>query len=340
MDGMDMGGMDMGGGLPQLTWGRFAGTWQLEPGWLAACLLLVAAYLYARRRAGAASTVRGWRVACFIGGAALLWVTVASAVGAYAMSLFWMHMVLHLTLIMVVPALLVLGHPVTVIVEALPPARQERLRAELRRFPLSWISQPATGMVVYAGTIVATHLTGFMDQMAQHAWLMTSEQVLYVVAGFLFFLPLMGEEPIGSNPSYLFRLILLFIAMVPDTLVGVVLLQTNHAPFPVMLGMRPDWALAAVDDVHVAGGLMWAAGDGLMMIVAVGIMISAVTSPSKRQNMTGSWMEGARRATLISHVEQSGADVDAGLVDADSDEALEAYNRMLARLRDHDARDR
>ena len=180
-----------------------------------------------------------WRVAMFVAGSALLWVCVASAIGTYAMSIFWMHMVLHLALIMVVPALLVLGHPLTVLVEALPPARQRRARAVLASRPAGVLTHPVTGALVYAVVIVATHLTGFMDQMAQHAWLMTGEQVLYVVAGWLFLLPLIGEEPLRANPPYLFRLILLVAAMVPDTVVGIVLLQTDPRPVPGDDGHAP-----------------------------------------------------------------------------------------------------
>ena len=66
----------------------------------------------------------------------------------------------------------------------------------LRSWPVTMLTRPAAGLLLYAATIIATHLTGFMDQMAQHAWLMTGEQVLYVVAGYLFLLPLLGEEPI------------------------------------------------------------------------------------------------------------------------------------------------
>jgi putative copper resistance protein D len=167
--------------------------------------------------------------------------------------------------------------------------------------------------------------------MAQHTWLMTAEQVLYVVAGYLFLLPLLGEEPTRPDPPYLLRIALLVAAMVPDTLVGIVLLQTSTVPFPVMMGMHPSWAPDPLRDVHTAGGLMWAAGDGLMMAIAVGLMISVITSPGRRSRMTGAWLEGARRSALAGHTADGGE-----ITDADSDEALEAYNRMLARLRERE----
>jgi putative copper resistance protein D len=320
----------MGSDLSPLTWATFFGTWRLQAGWLEAAVLLLGGYLLARRAAGAESTVRAWRVGSWIAGVVLMWVCVASAIGTYAMSVFWMHMVLHLLLIMVVPALLVLGHPLTVLLEAFHGPARERVQRVLHSWPVTVLSHPATGVLVYTATIIGTHLTNFMDQMAQHSWLMTSEQVLYVVAGYLFLQPLLGEEPTKPNPPYLGRLALLVAAMVPDTIVGIVLLQTNTVPFPVMMSQHPAWAPAALSDVHAAGGLMWAAGDGLMMLVAVALMISVITSVERRTRMTGAWLEGARRATLAEH---AGADAET-ITDADSDEALDAYNKMLARMRE------
>ena len=130
-------------------------------------------------------------------------------------------------------------------------------------------------------------------------------------------------------------MILLIAAMIPDTIVGIVLLQTSHDPFPVMMGMHPGWAPPAVADIQIGGGLMWAAGDGLMMSICVGLMISVITSPTRRDQLTGSWLEGVRGTTMATRTrgpEEVALDQP---FDPDSDEALDAYNRMLARLSDH-----
>ena len=318
--------------LDPLSWSSFLGTWALAPGWLLATLLLLGGYHAARRLAGARTSVPAWRAVSFTAGCVLMWACVASGIGAYAMAVFWMHMVLHLLLIMVVPALLVLGHPITVLVEALPAGRQPRALARVRSWPVSLLTHQATGLLLYTVVIVGTHLTGFMDQMTLHPWLMTGEQVAYVVAGYLFLLPLLGEEPTRPDPPYLLRLAVFMAAMVPDTVVGIVLLQSNHDLFPIMMAAHPAWAPPAVTDINIAGGLMWAGGDGLMMALAMGLMLSVITSPARRTRMTGAWLDSARRATLTAH---TGSDED---LDPDSDAALEAYNRALRRLDSHPAR--
>lgn len=327
-----MSGMPgMGAELDPLTWSTFFTTWRLEAGWLEASVVLIAAYLLGHRRSSA-TTVRPWRVVSWVTGVVLMWVSVSSAIGTYAMSIFWMHMVLHLMLIMVVPALLVLGHPLTVLLEAFDGPARERVQRALHSWPVTVLSHPAVGLVIYSVTIIGTHLTGFMDFMAEHTWAMTAELVLYLVAGYLFLLPLLGEEPIRRNPSYLSRLAVFVVAMIPDTIVGIVLLQTDRQPFPRMIAMHPAWAPDGLVDVNTAGALMWAAGDGLMMILAMGMMVSVITTPSKRLRMTGAWLEGVRRSTLMEHAGEGSEDI----TDADSDEALDAYNRMLARLREHE----
>lgn len=320
--------------LPPLTWGTFFSTWDVPIGWSIACVAALAVYLVGWRRAGAASTVRPWRVASFVLGLAITWACMASAVGVYAMALFWMHMVLHLTLITVAPAFLVVGHPITVLVEALAPPKRDRLLGVLRSRPAGVLTHPLTGLTVYAATIIGTHLTGFMDQMALHHSLMVGEQVLYLAAGYLFLLPLVGEEPLRNDLSYGGRMILLVAGMIPDTIVGIVLLQTETNPFRTFASMRPGWAPDALDDLQAAGGLMWAEGDGLMMALAVAVMIAAITTEKRRERIVGPWLQGVRRSTLAGPENPRGGDegVAAQDVDPDSDEALEAYNRMLAGL--------
>jgi putative copper resistance protein D len=80
---------------------------------------------------------------------------------------------------------------------------------------------------------------------------------------------------------------------------------------------------------------MWAGGDGLMMALAMGLMVSVITSPARRTRLTGAWLDSARRATLAAHSERSGGTGDAAAtddLDPDGDAALDAYNRALQRL--------
>jgi putative copper resistance protein D len=122
--------------------------------------------------------------------------------------------------------------------------------------------------------------------------------------------------------------------MIPDTIVGIVLLQTSTVPFPVMMGMHPSWAPDPLSDVQIAGGLMWAGGDGLMMLIGIGVTIALITDPSQ-ESVLGRRLEGVRRATLTGHVSRGDTTPTSfdESVSVDEDDAmLDAYNRMLGRL--------
>jgi putative membrane protein len=327
---------DMVSMLPPLRWESFLDQWHVRPLWLAFSLLLLVGYvgaLVVARRHGVRA-VHPARAVCFVLGVALLLFTVSSAIDVYAMAIFWDHMVEHLMLIMVVPALLILGQPITV---ARAAASTRGLEAVVdgfaRSLPVSVLTHPLVGFGLYATVIVGTHLTGFMDAMATHGWLMGAEQWLYLFAGYVYLLPLLGAEPIRWQLPYLGRLALILLGMTPDTVVGIVLLQTTTDLFPVMMAGHPSWAPDPVDDLHIGGALMWAVGDGLMMFFAIGVAIAMIAHP-RSASIIGERLEGVRRRTLAEHVSLGGETVTvADDTDVDEDEdVLEAYNRMLARL--------
>ncbi|WP_183407178.1 cytochrome c oxidase assembly protein [Nocardioides marmorisolisilvae] len=325
--------------LPPFGWTSLVHDWTFSFGWTIGILVSVGAYLYlvhVGRRHGA--RFPGWRVACFSAGGLLLLATLSSAIAVYAMAVFWVHMVEHLILIMVVPALVILGHPLTAVRNALRPGGRRRFDGVLRSGPLSALTHPLTALTLYAVVIIGTHLTGFMDAMANDSRLMTGEQVVYLASGCLLFLPILGREPIRRDVPYLLRIVLVLVAMVPDTVVGIVLLQTDHVSFPAMFAMHPSWAPDPVQDQQIAGALMWAAGDGLMMLAGVGVVLMMILDPH-RERVLGSWLESVRRQTLAEQARAgtgaSSEEVGAA-PDPESGEALGAYNAMLAALHERE----
>ena len=325
----------MAGMLPPFGWGPLLHDWKLVPGWTVFAVVLLAGYLLLWRRGRRLGdrSVHAVRVGCFVLGLVLLVATVSSAIDSYAMSVFWVHMIEHLLLIMGVPALLVLGHPLSVVRAAVREERRHRVDGVLQSWPVAVVTHPLVGMLFYGGVIVGTHLTGFMDAMVRHPWLMPAEQVLYVASGWLMLLTLIGDEPIRWRLPYLMRFGLVFAGMVPDTVVGIVLMQTSTNPFPLMFAHHPAWAPAPLRDVEIGGGLMWVVGDGLMMCYGVGLIVALAFGKTARNQVIGPWLESVRRQTLVDHVAASGDTEGYTGDDVDDDEdALAAYNRMLARL--------
>jgi putative membrane protein len=320
--------------VPPLDWHTFLTTWHAQVGWLVVCAALLVGYAAGLRAAARRDgvPVGPWRILSFVLGVVGLAVCLCSAVNAYAMALFWMHMIEHLTLIMLVPALLVLGSPLTVVRASGDDHWRARFDGFMHSPVASVATHPFVGMTVYAVVIFYTHLTPFMDHMAHQPALMTSEQVAYVAAGWLMLLPLIGQEPIRWQTPYLLRLALLVVAMIPDTFVGIILLQTEKDPFPAYMAMRPSWATSSVHDLQIGGALMWSAGDGLMMCLCIGLVISLIAGGTRDQ-VLGDWLESVRTNTFEDHVARTGGQLTTGRrATIDDDDALAAYNAMLGRL--------
>jgi putative copper resistance protein D len=314
--------------LAPLSTATALSTWRIA--WVTDVLVLLAAAGYLLRAGRRRWPAR--HVAAFLAGLALLVVSMSSAIDVYGRVLFTVHMVQHLLLIMVVPALLVLGRPL-----GLLAAGDDRLAAAtgrvLKSKPASVLTFPPVGLACYTIAIFGTHVTGFVVLMFTRAWAHDVEVVSYLVSGYLLLLPVIGGEPLRRELSYMMRILALLLGMASDTVVGVALLMQPRNPFLGFSMLDRDWGLPPLADIHDGGAIMWVFGDLLMMLIMVGI-IGLWLRDAPRQNDTGSWLEAARRGTLA---DETGVPALADAADLDSDDdALAAYNRMLAKLADRE----
>jgi putative copper resistance protein D len=308
--------------IPPLTWHTALTTWTSAPVVDVLAVLAVAGYLTAvlRHRKTTGWPVR--RTASWLAGVVVLLVSVHSSIEVYGHTLLWVHMIQHLLLIMVVPVLLIWAQPIRLVWGRTPGGPLAR-----------WVTFPVLTMGLYTAVLVITHLTGFPEAMATQMWVHHVEQVLYLVSGYLLFLPLVGSEASPWEIPHLVRFALLGLAMGADTLVGVALMLTGHPLAPSTVLMRPGWGPTLLEDQNWSGAIMWVGGDGLMLVLM--LAVAAQWSASGSQARLGDWLESARRQSLAEIGSASGADATTvgASPDVDRDEAArEAYNRMLAAL--------
>jgi cytochrome c oxidase assembly factor CtaG len=287
-----------------------------------------------------------WRTALFLGGLAVVVIATQSGIGSYDDVLFWDHMVQHLLLLMVAPPMLVVGQPATLLLHASRNPVHTWAKKLLRSRAVTGITWPPFGVMLYVGVIVGTHLTGFMNLVLTNDSVHDAEHALYLVAGYLYFLPLIGREPIHWRVSYPTRIFALFIAMPVDAFTGLALGSESGDPFPALAHARPGWAPSPLTDVHIGGAVMWVGGAGIMF----GLMMTVFLAWSREARGDGlGWLEAARRTnftTLVGTHAQASADrgtpapgdasrpataVGEG-ASLDDDEHLAAYNAFLARL--------
>lgn len=326
--------------MPALTRHTAFTQWEFVPLVTALLALLAALYLFGMLRVRRAHPRHPWplsRAAAFFAGLLVVAVATQSSIAAYDELLFSMHMVQHLLLIMVAPALLVTGRPVMLLLHASRNPLHRWTKQVVRSRVVSALTFPPVAAVIYGIVIVGTHLTSFMNVVLRHESIHDFEHVLYLVAGYLYFLPLLGSEPIRWRMSYPGRFLLLALSMPVDTFVGVVLMQSSRELFPAYLHTGRTWGASPLNDLHAGGAIMWVGGDALMFVMMLFLFIAFLRDREAQRSM-GPWLEGVRRQTLIDHTGQVGVAAPASTATArrsdtvDDDEHLAAYNAYLARL--------
>ncbi|MGI6798763.1 cytochrome c oxidase assembly protein [Gordonia sihwensis] len=305
---------------PPPAWPQVLTVWTATPVATALIAVLTAAYVLCvlvRLRGG-----RPWPRSCLLWWFAAVATTIValnSPLATYSGNLFWAHMIVHLLLITVIPALLVAAAPIRLIRSSSTRTRTA-VTSAVSSTPFQLLTRPAVTVPLYAAVLVTTHLTGFQQAIAQHMWIHHAETVLYLVTGYLLLLPLLGNEYVGRHLVFPLRAATIIACMVPDAIVGVTLMMSPHIIAPAYSRSRPDWGPTALADQTAAGAIMWVAGDGLMMVL---ILVIAREWVATRESSFGGWLDGVRaRATIGANT--AALDDDAA--------ALDAYNARLAAL--------
>jgi len=307
--------------------------WQAAPVVIASVAAATVLYLWGVVRVARRHPARpwpAWRTGMFLAGLAIVVLALCSGIGSYDDILFWDHMIQHLMLIMVAPPLLILGQPITLLLHASRNPLHTSVKRVLRSRLASFLNWPVFGFAAYAAAIVIAHLTALANVTARHPVAHDAEHVVFLVIGYLFFLPIIGSEPIRWRLSYPARLVLLFLVMPVDTFTGVVLGYANRQTPGLPIGPRPAWAGSGVADLHAGGAVMWVGGDALMFVLMMVIFLMWSTDTRAASQRVG-WLEAARRATVAPGAPSDRADID------DDDEQLAAYNEYLSRLNSAEA---
>jgi putative copper resistance protein D len=258
-------------------------------------------------------------------------------------------MMQHIMLLMVAPPMLVAGQPFTLLLHASRNPLHTWAKRVIRSRVAAFLTWPPFGLAAYIVTVVGTHLTGLSHQIVVNPALHNAEHVLYLAVGYLFFLPLLGNEPLRSRVSYPIRLLVLVLAMPVDTFTGLVLGYAGRG-YVVTVGPRPPGSPGPVEDVHWAGAVMWIGGDAIMLVLMMIVVWIWARDERAEAIGLGGWLEEARRARfedLVAGQEavaagpgsegSSGATGEpataaAGHGGIDDDEHLAAYNAYLAQL--------
>ncbi len=314
--------------LPPFGWQAIFTQWQLAPVVTASVAVAAGLYLWGVVRVARRHPARpwpAWRALRFLAGLAVIVLATQSGIGSYDDVLYWDHMVQHVLLVMVAPPLLIFGQPVTLLLHTSRNPLHAMVRRAVRSPVVAFLTWPVFGAAAYIAAVAGAHLTPLANLVQNDPAAHNAEHVLFLFIGYLFFLPLLGQEPIRWRLSYPVRLVVLFLIMPVDTFTGLILGYGHLGTPGLPTGPRPAWADGAVADLHAGGAVMWVAGDGIMFVLMMIVFAMWATDPRASSRNRG-WLEAVRRTEVA-----PGAP--AGTGDIDNDDApLAAYNAYLSQL--------
>lgn len=214
------------------------GSWQVAPEIVLPLLLLT--YLYARQAKG---SVTVHQRTFFYSGIFSALAVIVTPVGARAMDYFTLHMIQHITLMMITGPLLVLGTTNT-----FHPTNKAFIAATNPFF--SWFA--------YAALMIGVHLPVPHKFIMDNSWAHTYVEVgLYLLLPYLFYFNLLDRNLVGRRVTPALSVIALFLMMVPETLTGFFIYTAPGSLYDNMYSLN---------DQRQGGSFMWA---GAMIIDAI-----------------------------------------------------------------------
>ena len=207
----------------------------------------------------------------------------SSGLAAYDTTLLSVHMVQHMVLSMLVPLALALGAPITLALRTLPARPRRWLLVGLHSRVARVLSFPPLTFALYVLSPWALYFTGWYDASLSSAYVHEMMHLHLVLVGSLFFWPLVGIDPVPGRVGYPFRVLLVVLTLPFHAFLGVTIMgQTALLGgdwYPSLhQGPMGVWLPDPLDDQHVAGGILWGAGDLVGLVFFVVLFVQWVRS--------------------------------------------------------------
>jgi putative copper resistance protein D len=275
--------------VPPFDPSRLVTGWELAPVPLVVTVWAAGFYLVgvrSLRRRGDSWPVG--RTVSFMGvGMGAFYVATSSGLAAYDTTLLSVHMVQHMALSMLVPLALALGAPVTLALRTLPPAPRRWLLTVLHSRAARVLTFPPLTLALYVVSPWALYFSGWYEASLEHVWLHELMHLHLVAVGALFFWPIVGVDPLPGRVGYPFRMLLVVLTLPFHAFLGVTIMgQETLLGGDHYRGLRADpaydWLPEALDDQHLAGGILWAAGD-LVGLALFGVLFAQWVRASMKE---------------------------------------------------------
>ncbi|MBV9313731.1 MAG: cytochrome c oxidase assembly protein [Pseudonocardia sp.] len=270
------------GGPPPLTWLRVLTSWRAQPGMLAMVVVLIGGYALGVRRQRVEGQPWPWsRTACFVAGMALIALVELSFLGVYDDVLFWPRAVQNVMLLMVVPMLLALGMPITLIRDLMPARWRARLSRVLHSQPARALTFPLVVTVLLVVPLPLLYFSPLYELTLRDPVASGLSGLVVTLTGFGYFWSRFRLDPTPRQDSYGVTLVITIVEMIGDAVLGVVLWLGPLVAAAYYSGLARDWGPSLRTDQVIGAGVLWIGGD-VIALPFIAVIFSRMAREDER----------------------------------------------------------
>lgn len=244
--------------------------WEFSPTVLVTIVL--AAVLYGRGLQQMAPAVSRSRIAAFYLGLVLIYCALQTSWDYYASHMFFVHRLQHFVLHDVGPALLAGSAPGAVLASGLPAwlgNGTAQLRAQLGPL-MRMIFEPWTATALYIASLIVWIWPSIHFYVMLSNWLYRLMNWSVVLLDLPFWWLILDPRPYPlARLRGGYRLLMLFVVMLPMMLSGAILSLSRHYWYPVYSICGRFASVSPLTDQHLGGLIIWIPGNLLLLIVAL-----------------------------------------------------------------------
>lgn len=189
---------------------------------------------------------------------------------------FASHMVQHLLLGMSAPLLLVLAAPVTLALRSLDVVPARRLSAMVRTPVVRFFVHPIPAATLNIGGLWLIYTTELFPAMHDNAMLLFVVHAHVLVAGYLFTAAMISVDPSPHRPGFLYRTVVLIVAM------------ASHGILAKYLFGHPPAGVPS-NQAEVGSMIMYYGGDVIDVVMIIVLCRQWSVSASKHLASAGRW---------------------------------------------------
>ena len=272
--------------------------WSFDP-FLGVVACIIAAHelglAHLRRRSIATrSKLRRQRSCAFYAGLAVLLLTIMSPIDYWSSDYFFVHMIEHIVLMFMAPALIVVGAPWVPLMHSLPV----RARRSLGRAVMfgSWsaplrmlarhVAHGAVPIVLLNIVMVFWHIPAFFDLAERnsdvHIWLMHAS---FVLVGVLFWLQIIPSHPLRPTLSVLGRIYAIVLTNVTMFILAMSMSIFTASSWYSVYNHIPGISLSPFADQQIGAAVLWVCGDFWAVPALIGVIRVAIADEGSAESL-------------------------------------------------------